>query len=139
MKESTFVANFVSHMNNKFPLMWGMKIHGHEMQASSIPDNLFCINGAFVAIEFKVQRDSRISIPPAQIRELTRIQNSKGIALLVAFDEDRKKILFRTTRIDYQALLNKKVKSGNLKLDWDFEFTSYEDSVELIKLMVEGK
>jgi len=141
MKESIFSHTFLDSLKIKFPLLWGMKIHGHEMQQSDIPDYLFCINGCFVAIEFKVQRDSRISITPGQCRELNKIQNAKGVSLLVCYDEDRNKIYFRTKRIDYKTIFfskNKPVKSGSIKLDWDFEFSDYKTATELIKVMVEG-
>ena len=57
MKETDFSNKFIEKMKDKFPLMWHRKIHGEEMQAN-IPDYLFCINGAFVAIEFKIQRET---------------------------------------------------------------------------------
>lgn len=130
-------------MKAKFPAMYSIKIHGHEMQSSSIPDNLFCISGIFVAIEFKIQRDKRISMSPAQMKELNKIKDSKGVALTIAYDENVHKILMIEQRWNYSAIFfspsNKNVKSKNIKVDWDFEFSTYEDAVDLISVMVENK
>ena len=136
MKETDFGRKFIEHFKTKFPYAYGFKVHGHEMQQSFIPDFLYCVNGLFLGIEFKVQRDGRISITPGQAKELNKIQNAKGIALLVAFDEDKKKIYIRQKRIDYMILLQTPVKSKNIRLDWDFEFSTYEDAVDLISVMV---
>jgi hypothetical protein len=131
MKESAFTDKFIPCMRERWPYMWSMKIHGHEMQQSAIPDFLFCINSVFVAIEFKVQRDGRISTTPLQMRELHKIQNAKGIGLLVAYDENIDKILVRNKRIDYMA-----IKTKYIKIDWDFEFNNYETTIDLIEVMV---
>lgn len=141
MKETAFGKKFIAEMQNKFPLLWGLKVHGQEMQASFIPDYLFCINSYFVGIEFKVQRDYRISITPGQIKELIKIQNAKGIGLIIAYDEDRNKILIRSKRLDYKAIFLdgfKPVKSGNIKIEWDFEFVHYNDAVDLLQVLVEN-
>jgi Holliday junction resolvase len=118
-------------MKRKFPYFWGMKIHGHEMQASSIPDFLFSINGKFVAIEFKIQRDGKISITRLQVRELEKIKNSNGIALIIAYDENNHKILIRERRYDWRRI-NKKY----IRIDWDFEYSRYEHAINLIEVMV---
>ena len=143
MKESDFSKKFIEHMNTKFPLAWSAKIHIDEMQSNSIPDYLLCINGVFLAIEFKVQRDSRISITPGQMKELNKIKNANGVALIIAFDEDNKKLLLRSTRLDYKEIFfshanTKAIKSKNIKIDWDFAFNKYEDIVDVIKIMVES-
>jgi len=134
MKESAFTDKFIPYMRHKWPYMWSMKIHGHEMQQSSIPDFLFCINSVFVAIEFKVQRDGRISTTPLQMRELNAIQNAKGVALLVAYDENICKILVKKKRIDYKS-----IKTKYIKMDWDFEFSKYETVIDLIDVMIGRK
>ena len=134
MKESAFTDKFIPEMRKRWPYMWDMKIHGHEMQRSSIPDFLFCINSVFVAIEFKVQRDGRIRLPPLQARELNKIQNAKGIGLLIAYDENIDKILVRNKRIDYMA-----IKTKYIKMDWDFEFNEYETCIDLIEVMIGRK
>lgn len=140
MKESAFTKKFIQSMKVKFPFMYSLKVHGHEMQSSFIPDCLFCINGLFIGIEFKIQRDSRISITPGQIKELNKIKDSKGIALIIAYDENRGKILLCQRRLDYMTLfisnVDRKVKSKNIKLDWDFEFSNYEDSIDIISVLV---
>lgn len=133
MKETDFNEKFIEKMREKFPTMWCRKIHGEEMQ-SNIPDFLFCINGVFVAIEFKVQRDGRISSKPMQLRELSEIKNAKGIALIIAYDENRNKILMREKRVDY-----KKAMSRYIRMDWDFEFNHYEQIIDVIGVMVENK
>lgn len=126
MKESDFCNKFIVSMRVKWPYMWYMKIHGHEMQQSSIPDYLFCINGRFVSIEFKVQRDNWISARPQQLRELNNIKNANGVSLLIAYDENRDKILVREKRFNNIAL------KKYVKMDWDFVLNSYEEAVELI-------
>lgn len=133
MKETAFGKNFIKAMRIKFPIMWYRKIHGEEMQ-SNIPDYLFCINGVFVAIEFKVQRDGRISTTPLQLRELSEIKNAKGIALIVAYDENKEKILIREKRVDYKQTMSK-----NIRIDWDFEFSDYSSTIEVLRVMVENK
>lgn len=144
MKESKFNNNFVDAMKIKFPHLWGHKFHGHEMQASSIPDNLFCINGLFLAIEFKVQRDYAIQTTPMQLKEIFDIFNSNGIALLIAYDENNNRICINTKRIDYKKYIGNKAKivstkKISIKLDWDFEFKSYEDAVDFIYYLIEQK
>lgn len=135
MKEATFSKKFLVEFKKKFPYCWGKKIHGHEMQASSILDYIFCVNGVFTAIEFKVQRDGKISITPGQIREINNIKNANGIGLLIAYDENKYKILIRDTRLDYKKIFSSKY----IRIDWDFEFSDYETAMDLIGLMVENK
>ena len=133
MKETAFNNKFVAALRQKYPNMYAKKIHGHDMQESGIPDNLFCINGVFVGIEFKVQRDGRVSITKSfkqQVRDLNQIKDANGIGLLIAYDEGRNKILVRTKRLDWR-----KLKS---KIDWDFEFSHYEKAIDIVHLMIEG-
>ena len=142
MKEADFSRDFIDTIKMKFPYYWGKKIHGHEMQDSSIPDNLFCINAIFVAIEFKVQRDGKISITPGQIREINEIKNANGIGLIIAYDENKGKILIRDKRLDYKKLfLRSNITNARkyIRIDWDFEFSDYETAVDIISLMVENK
>ena len=140
MKESKFSENFIDAMKVKFPFMWKIKIHGHEMQREGVPDHLFGINGKFLTIEFKIQRDGRISTSPLQLKEICDIKNSNSIALIVAYDENYDKILIREKRIDYKSIFlspsNVNIKSGNLKIDWDFEFSQYENAIDLIGVMI---
>jgi hypothetical protein len=131
MKETAFNKKFNEYMLAKWPYMWTMKVHGHEMQQSGIADNLYCINSKFVAIEFKIQRDGRISTTPLQMKELNTIKNAKGISLFVAYDENRNKILVRQKRLDWRRGFKK-----SIKLDWDFEFNHYETAIDLIDVMV---
>lgn len=147
MKESEFSNIFIkNHLKQKFPFMWYKKIHGDEYQ-KDIADNLFCINSLFVAIEFKIQRDGKISITPMQIKELNEIKNAKGISLIVAFDENTNKILIRETRLDYKKIFlspsnidnDKNIKKRYIKIDWDFEYSSYEEVIDLIYVLIENK
>jgi Holliday junction resolvase len=142
MKESDFSKKFITKMQEKFPYMWFMKIHGHEMQQRDIPDYIFTINGFFLAIEFKIQRDGRISVTPGQLRELNKIKDSKSISLIVAYDEIYNRILIRQNRIDYKAIFltpsNKNVKSGNIRIDWDWEYSNYDNAIELISVALIG-
>lgn len=144
MKESNFTDKFIPYMEAKFPFMWKFKVHGHEMQNSAVPDFLFCVNSIFLAIEFKVQRNNRVSITPMQIRELNKIINAQGIGLIIAYDENINKILVRTKRLDYNNIFlspkNKiPVKSKSVNIDWDFEFNNYEDCIDIIGLLVDNK
>jgi len=142
MKETTFTGKFVGAMRKAFPHMYAIKIHGHEMQSAFIPDTLFSINGLFVGIEFKIRRDGRISIAPGQVKEINKIKNSNGIGLIVACDEGSGKILIREKRIDYRAIFlstsNLSVKSKNIRIDWDFTFSNYDNAVDLIGVIVEN-
>ena len=131
MKETAFNKSFVDKMKLKYPHMHGWKIHGHEMQESGIPDNLFCVNGTFVAIEFKIQRDGKVAVTKSfkqQCRQLAKIKDAGGVGLIVAYDENRNKILIREKRI-------KKPKSY---IDWDFEFSSYNNAIDIVMLRIEG-
>lgn len=135
MKETDFNRKFIDELQKKYPHMHGWKIHGHDMQVAGIPDNVYCINGKFVAIEFKIQRDGKIPVTKSlkrQLRELKLIKNAHGIGLIVAFDENRHKILIHNRRIDYH-----KINSSRLKIDWDFEFSKYENAIDIVKLMIE--
>lgn len=134
MKESDFSKKFIDAMKQKFPHMWAVKIHGHDMQQKFIPDNLFCINGKLLAIEFKIQRDNKISITPGQIKEISKIKNANGCGLIVAYNENNHRILIREKRLDWKiATDNKKY----INIDWDFEFVVYENAVDLIWVMLE--
>ncbi|MDX1373470.1 MAG: hypothetical protein R3321_13435 [Nitrososphaeraceae archaeon] len=134
MKETVFTKKFVDHMKKKFPYMWAANIHGHEMQRSSLPDYLFCINSIFTAIEFKVQRDYKISITPLQVKEINDIKNSNGIGLIIAWDENWDRILIRERRLDW-----KKIKKGYTKIDWDFDYVNYEDAMDLLEVFIGAK
>lgn len=141
MKETAFENRFVESMEKKFEYLVKYKIHGHEMQASGIPDYLLCVNGIFVAIEFKIQRDCFIVTTPRQIREINNIKNAKGIGLFIAWDEDRDKILIRERRLDPIKLMKDSPNKGNkisIKIDWDFDFNDYGKAVDLISVMVEN-
>jgi len=140
MKETDFSNKFINeYLKKKFPYMWYKKIHG-DMYQKDIADHLFCINSMFVAIEFKIQRDGRISITPMQIRELNQIKNANGLSLIVGYDENYNKILIRKKQLDYKAIFlkpsNRSVKSKYIKIDWDFEFNNYENAIDLISLML---
>lgn len=140
MKESDFSNQFILYLRDKFPLMYGYKVHGSEMQRSGLPDNTFCINGLYVAIEFKIRRDYRISITPFQLRELKMIHDANGIGLIVAYDEDIGKILLRYNRVDYRKYLeNPTKKTVSVKMEWDFQFNTYEEAVELFYLLIANK
>jgi hypothetical protein len=141
MKESEFGKVFInSYLIEKFPYIWHKKIHGHEMQDRGIPDNLFCVNGLFLGIEFKVQRDGRITIEPGQIREINKIKDAKGIAFIIAFDETNKKILIRERRLDWKELFMSGKDTGksgkSVKIDWDFECNDYFDAIDIISVAI---
>lgn len=139
MKETDFTKTFVKEMRKKFPHIYERKIHGDVFQRN-IADNLFCINSIFVAIEFKVQRNNRISITPGQIIDIIKVKNASGIGLIIAYDENKDKILIHDKRIDYKKIflnnINKDKKKTNI--DWDFEFNNYNDCIDMIYMMVEN-
>jgi Holliday junction resolvase len=143
MKEVNFSNKFIEEIYSKFPYIWGHKIHINEMQSRSIPDYIYCINGIFVALEFKIQRDGKISITPGQIREINNIKNANGVGLIVGYDEKRNKILIRDKRLDYKAIFlrdkDKAIKSKSIRIDWDFELNHYEDAIGLIEVLVKSK
>ena len=132
MKETAFNHKFNEFMRKKWPYMWHMKVHGHEMQQSGIADDLYCINGAFVAIEFKIQRDGKISTTPMQISQLNKVKNASGVSLLIAREENSGKILILKRRIAWQSI------KRSIKIDWDFEFSKYETAIDLIDVMIGG-
>ena len=136
MKETKFTNKFVRNLRIKFPYMWDFKVHGHEMQKSAIPDNLFCIDGAFISIEFKIQRDSKIVTTPMQVKTIEDIRNAGGVSLIIAYDENRGKILVKSTRIDWRKLLKGKHNKVSLRVDWDFEFSHYEPCMDLLEVMI---
>ena len=140
MKETVFNKKFNKHLREKYPILWGEKISGHEMQATSIPDNLYCINSLFIAIEFKIMRDGRISITPRQIKQINKIKDAKGIALIIAYDENNNKILIRERRLDHIEIFlsSSNVKKKTIKIDWDFTYNSYELAIELLSIMIEN-
>ncbi len=139
MKETMFNNNFVKVLKRKYPYMYKLKVHGHNMQKTGVPDNLFCIKGKFVAIEFKIQRHGKISTKPKQIKEINKIKNSGGIGLFIAMDESTKKILIREKRLDHKKLFLSQEKIRKyISIDWDFTFNYYEDAVDLINIYIGG-
>jgi Holliday junction resolvase len=140
MKESDFQNKFMKELEKKFPFMYARKIHGHEMQHSGMPDYICGINGKFVGIEFKVQRDGKIGTKPMQLRELRLIKDSNSISLIVAWDENKNRIFMRNRPLDYKKIffdsLKSSAKTKQISIDWDWDFSKYEDAVELIGVMV---
>jgi len=136
MKESTFQNKFMEVMHQRYPHLVGWKIHGHDSQEIGIPDYVGCVNGLFFGMEFKIQRDGKVSITPMQIKQLCRIKDAKGIGVVVAYDENFHKILLRQRRLDYkEAFGNRSLK---LRIDWDFEYNHYEQAIDIIAYMIEG-
>jgi Holliday junction resolvase len=137
MKETKFANAFIDKIKTKFPYSWSFNVHGHASQESGIPDNLLNINGLFVAIEFKVQRDGKIKIEPNQVRQINEIKNGKGIALIVAYNEANGKILIRERRLNIKKLFfSSKSTSLFKRIDWDFELSTYDDAIDLISVII---
>ncbi len=140
MKETKFSKDFISEMEKKWPHMWQMKIHGHEMQLSGVPDNLFSVNGRFLSIEFKIQRDSKIQTTPLQLKTIEDIRNSSAESLIVAYDENREKILIKTSRLDWRKYLQESDATSKkiaIQIDWDFEFNHFDYAIDLLELLLE--
>ena len=132
MKETKFSKDFLQRLNEIYPDMWFKKISGSTTQQTGIPDYLLCIVGKFISIEFKVQRDNKIRITPRQIKEINSIWDSKGIALLIAYDENRDKILIRQARLDSKTAMQTK----KISIDWDFTLDSFEDAMQFMKNLI---
>ena len=99
MKESELTHRFITELKKQIPLIWYSKIHGDPMQKRGIPDFLMCINGKFVAIEFKIFR-YRLNITPLQQHEMDKIRKAGGIALVVFRRERDGKICFLDREYD---------------------------------------
>jgi len=97
MKETTFGQRFIDKIPKaeNFARGWQLKVVGHARQQSDIPDWLLCINGRFVAIEFKIQRSGKISSTPGQANELNKIRKAGGLGWLIAYCEQSGEILMQ--------------------------------------------
>ena len=125
MKEKRFSKDFITEMKKLYPQIWKLKMVGFEMQASHIPDYLFCINGKFVAIEFKIQRSGKIKIEPGQVREYNNIKKAGGLSFIIAYDEGRAQV-----HIHFSPLEIKMEK--HIKMDWDASFYTIEKTTKAL-------
>ncbi len=69
------------------PRMWETAFPGGLGSRSGIPDRLICIDGVFVAIEFK-NPGGHGRLGPKQKLELAAIEGAGGMALVVQCDDD---------------------------------------------------
>ena len=69
---------------------WHVKILGGLGQRAGIPDDLCCIRGKFVALEWKDPNRKPV-VGPKQKKEIAAIQEAQGIAHVVASWEDLEK------------------------------------------------
>ena len=99
MKESELTHKFFTELRKQVPKMWYLKVHGDPMQKRGVPDFLLCINGKFVAIEFKIFRYG-LKITPLQEHEIDKIHKAGGIALVVFRRERDGKICFLDREYD---------------------------------------
>lgn len=69
------------------PHSWSLKTISTGEQRAGVPDCLFCINGKFLAIEFKASKGKPSAL---QIREKSMIEAAGGVCwILYPKDEDR--------------------------------------------------
>jgi len=99
MKESELTHRFMTELKKQIPAIWYSKIHGDPMQKRGIPDFLMCINGKFVAIEFKIFR-YKLNVSPLQQHEMEKIGRAGGIALVIFRRERDGKICFLDREYD---------------------------------------
>jgi len=99
MKESELTHRFITELKKQIPRIWYAKIHGDPRQRRGIPDFLICINGKFVALEFKIFRYG-LHITPLQQHEIDKILKSGGIALVIFRRERDGKICFLDREYD---------------------------------------
>jgi len=67
--ESTIVSNAVKWTNMQ-PRCWAMKTHGGMYGKAGIPDVLACINGSFLAGEFKRPKPAGSPVTVLQMKTL---------------------------------------------------------------------
>lgn len=125
MKEKRFSKNFIDEMKKLYPQIWKFKTVGSEMQASDIPDHLFCINGKFVAIEFKIQRSGKIKIEPGQVREYNNIKKAGGLSFIIAYDEGRAQVHIHFSPLEIEM-------KKHIKMEWDASFYTIEKAVKTL-------
>jgi hypothetical protein len=77
--ESTIVSNAVKWTNMQ-PRCWAMKTHGGMYGKAGIPDVIACINGQFLAGEFKRPKPAGTQITAIQERTLEAL-NKAGAAV----------------------------------------------------------
>lgn len=73
--ESTIVSNAVKWTNMQ-PRCWAMKTHGGMYGKAGIPDVIACINGQFLAGEFKRPAPAGTAVTPIQWKCLEAINNA---------------------------------------------------------------
>ena len=135
LKETKFSKDFLQELKLVYPDMWATKISGSATQQTGIPDYLLGIKGRLVMIEFKIQRDNRIKITPRQIKVINEIWDSGSTALIVAYDENKDKILIRQSRLDPKVAMDSK----KINIDWDFDFNSFEEAIKFMENMIGDK
>ena len=101
-KESKFISEFIKVLLELVPDMYYYKSHGEPMQTRGIPDIVASINGNFVGMEFKIMKNRKLNITPYQEYNLEKIFKSKGIALVIWFDEINGDIGIQTKRFTYK-------------------------------------
>ena len=131
MKETTFSNNFMDKLTEVIPALYKLKISGSEKQRSGVPDYLTSLLGIFVAIEFKIERNNKISLTPKQTKQINNIRASGGQAFIIAYAEKRAEIL-----VNYQGILPIKFEKY-ISLDWDMTFHDYHGVIEFIIKIVE--
>lgn len=99
MKESELAHKFITELRKQISTVWVTKIHGHPMQRRGVPDFLLCINGKFVAIEFKIFR-YQLKVTPLQQHEMDKISRAGGITLVIFRRERDGKICFLDREYD---------------------------------------
>ena len=83
--ESTIVGNAVKWTNMQ-PRCWAMKTHGGMYGKAGIPDVIACINGYFVAGEFKRPEPAGSPVTMIQqktLDDLTKARANTGVYLSV--------------------------------------------------------
>lgn len=77
--ESTIVSNAVKWTNAQ-PRCWAMKTHGGMYGKAGIPDVIACIDGQFLAGEFKRPKPAGSQVTPIQLKCLDDL-NKAGAAV----------------------------------------------------------
>ena len=86
----------INKLKQEFPTAWAYSPRGGAFGVAGTPDRLMCINGLFVAIEFKAEGGQLTAL---QINQLKIIQQAGGIAaVLKGKDSERLNLIIRTIR-----------------------------------------
>lgn len=89
-REAVVQKKLMDRLTQEFPNIYIRKIHQTMYSHKGIPDLIFCLNGAFGAIEVKKTSGVPTKL---QLRELDAIRHAGGIALICAGVEEIENVI----------------------------------------------